>query len=75
MKVYVSAMETPSLFWIQIIDNGNNALNTLTSEMTEYYNIKENRELHTLKKVNRKNYIYIKLNFILNISIIRVNFN
>jgi hypothetical protein len=60
MKVYVSAMETPSLFWIQIIDNENNALNTLTSEMTEYYNVKENRELHTLKKVNKeKLYIYI----------------
>jgi len=69
MKVYVSAMETPSLFWIQIIDNENNALNTLTSEMTEYYNVKENRELHTLKKVNKEKlyiyiYIYIILNFV-----------
>ena len=53
VEVYVSAVETPSLFWIHVIGPGNKALDSLVGEMTEYYNKEENRELHILKKVKR----------------------
>lgn len=37
-----------------MIGSGNIALHNLVSEMTEYYNKEENRELHALKKVSQK---------------------
>lgn len=55
MEVYISAMQTPSLFWIQVIGSANVDLQHLVDEMTEYYNNEENRELHILKKVSEKN--------------------
>lgn len=55
MEINVSAMVTPNLFWIQVVD-GSNILNTLESKMTKYYNVKENRELHTLKEVSREKF-------------------
>ncbi|XP_012227770.1 tudor and KH domain-containing protein homolog isoform X2 [Linepithema humile] len=51
IEVYVSAMESPSKFWIHVVGPGNIALQNLVSEMTEYYDKEENRELHTLKKI------------------------
>lgn len=51
MEVYISAMQTPSLFWIQVIGSANVDLQHLVDEMTEYYNNEENRELHILKKI------------------------
>lgn len=54
IEVYVSAMKSPNQFWIQVIGSGNIALHNLVSEMTEYYNKEENRELHALKKVSQK---------------------
>lgn len=40
-------METPNKFWIHVIGPGIQALDDLVSEMTEYYNKAENRELHS----------------------------
>lgn len=54
IEVYVSAMETPSLFWIQVVGPANIDLQHFVSDMTAYYNIEENRALHTLKKVSKK---------------------
>ncbi|XP_018343282.1 PREDICTED: tudor and KH domain-containing protein-like isoform X2 [Trachymyrmex septentrionalis] len=51
MEVYVSAMETPSLFWIQVVGSANIHLQHLVHDMTKYYNEKENCQLHTLKKI------------------------
>lgn len=51
MEVYVSAMESPSQFWIQVVGPGTTALDKLVLEMTAYYNEEENRELHILKNV------------------------
>ncbi|KAG5345714.1 TDRKH protein, partial [Acromyrmex heyeri] len=51
MEVYVSAMETPSLFWIQVVGSANIRLQHLVHDMTKYYNEKENCQLHTLKKI------------------------
>ncbi|XP_029163809.1 tudor and KH domain-containing protein homolog [Nylanderia fulva] len=51
MEVYVSAVETPNVFWIHVVGPGNTALDDLVSKMTEYYNKEENREFHILKKV------------------------
>lgn len=51
MEVYVSAMKTPSRFWIQVVGPANIDLQNLIHDMTEYYDEEENRKLHTLKKV------------------------
>lgn len=52
MEVYVSAMENPSQFWVQIVGPGTMALDKLVSEMTTYYDNEENYEIHRLKNVN-----------------------
>lgn len=55
LKVYVSAVQSPDSFWIQMVcDKIRDALDTLVSEMTNYYEKNENRELHTLKKVRKE---------------------
>lgn len=51
MEIYVSAMENPSQFWIQVVGHGTVALDKLVSNMAIYYNKKENQELHRLKNV------------------------
>ncbi|KAL6430023.1 hypothetical protein ACFW04_007675 [Cataglyphis niger] len=51
MEVYITAMHTPSLFWIHVIGPANRTLDNLVFEMTEYYNKEENRELHTLENI------------------------
>lgn len=51
MEVYVSAVENPSQFWVQVIGPGAVALDKLVEEMTAYYNNEDNKELHALKKV------------------------
>lgn len=55
MDVYVSAVKSPSLFWIQVIGPANDDLQHLIEEMTEYYDNEKNREIHSLKKVSGKN--------------------
>ncbi|KYM94515.1 Tudor and KH domain-containing protein [Cyphomyrmex costatus] len=51
MEIYVSAMETPSLFWIQVVGTANTDLQDLVHNMTKYYDDNENRQLHTLKNI------------------------
>ncbi|XP_046607196.1 tudor and KH domain-containing protein homolog [Neodiprion virginianus] len=52
MEVYVSAVENPSQFWVQVVGPGAVALDELVTEMTEYYRDEENLELHMLKDVS-----------------------
>ncbi|XP_043508777.1 tudor and KH domain-containing protein homolog [Frieseomelitta varia] len=51
MEVYVSAMENPSQFWVQIVGPGTTALDKLVSEMNTYYDNEENYEMHRLKNI------------------------
>ncbi|CAH0388599.1 unnamed protein product [Bemisia tabaci] len=43
MQVYVSAVCNPSLFWVQMITRKSVDLDRLVDEMTEFYNVEENR--------------------------------
>lgn len=52
MEVYVSAVESPSRFWVQLLGPGTIALDKLVIDMTLYYNEEGNREIHELKNVN-----------------------
>ncbi|KAM0736663.1 Tudor and KH domain-containing protein-like protein [Formica fusca] len=63
MEVYVSAMETPNIFWIHVIGPGNTALDNLIFEMTEYYNKEENREFHALKKITPGQMVAAKFSY------------
>lgn len=49
--VYVSAVESPSRFWIQIIGKKAAELDKLVEKMTEYYNNEETRKSHSLNSV------------------------
>lgn len=51
-EVYVSAMENPSKFWVQIVGPKATELDCLVDEMTDYYNKLENRSQHVLDDVN-----------------------
>ncbi|XP_036142051.1 tudor and KH domain-containing protein homolog isoform X2 [Monomorium pharaonis] len=51
MQVFVTAMETPSLFWIQVCSPALIQLQNLVFEMTHYYNKEENQKFHILKKM------------------------
>ncbi|KAK2580728.1 hypothetical protein KPH14_011356 [Odynerus spinipes] len=63
MEVYVSAMESPSLFFIQLVGSGTIALDTLISDMTTYYNTKENYEMHILKNITVGQMVAAKFSF------------
>ncbi|XP_076663373.1 tudor and KH domain containing protein papi isoform X2 [Andrena cerasifolii] len=63
MEVYVSAMENPSQFWVQVIGPGITALDKLVSEMTAYYNEEESHELHALKNITLGQIVAAKYNF------------
>nr|XP_023023386.1 tudor and KH domain-containing protein homolog [Leptinotarsa decemlineata] len=52
-EVYVSAMVDPSRFWVQIVGPKATELDCLVEEMTEYYGIEENRNLHVLKDIKK----------------------
>ncbi|BES92110.1 Tudor domain [Nesidiocoris tenuis] len=43
LKVYVSAVCTPSVFWVQVVSPWATNLDVLVEEMTEYYKDEENR--------------------------------
>ncbi|XP_078050361.1 tudor and KH domain containing protein papi isoform X2 [Augochlora pura] len=51
MEVLVSAVESPSKFWVQIIGRGTATLDKLVSDMTSYYNEEQNKEIHKLKDI------------------------
>lgn len=51
LEVYVSAVEHPGRFWVQVIGPRAVELDHLVEEMTEFYGQEENRECHALKEV------------------------
>ncbi|KAK1120863.1 hypothetical protein K0M31_011064 [Melipona bicolor] len=51
IEVYVSGVKNPNQFWVQIVGPGIIALDELVSEMTTYYDNKENYEMHRLKNI------------------------
>ncbi|CAL7951693.1 unnamed protein product [Xylocopa violacea] len=63
MEIYVSAMENPSQFWIQVVGPGTTALDKLVSEMTAYYNDEQNHELHTLRNITLGQIVAAKFSF------------
>lgn len=46
LEVFVSAVSSPSRFWLQIVGPQVEELDKLVDLMTEYYNNSENRDLH-----------------------------
>ncbi|KAF9421307.1 hypothetical protein HW555_002779 [Spodoptera exigua] len=52
IEVYVSAVSSPSRFWVQFVGPQVTQLDSLVEEMTEYYGKKENRENHALEHVS-----------------------
>ncbi|XP_076618490.1 tudor and KH domain containing protein papi isoform X1 [Colletes latitarsis] len=63
MEIYVSAMESPSQFWVQVVGSGTTALDNLVLDMTVYYNENENRELHALRNVTLGQIVAAKFSF------------
>ncbi|KAH9642158.1 hypothetical protein HF086_006567 [Spodoptera exigua] len=51
IEVYVSAVSSPSRFWVQFVGPQVTQLDSLVEEMTEYYGKKENRENHAVADV------------------------
>ena len=53
MKVFVSAVEHPGHFWIQVLGSNSMEFDKMISEMTEYYSKDDNLQvnLRTFKKV------------------------
>ncbi|XP_066258334.1 tudor and KH domain-containing protein homolog [Euwallacea similis] len=51
-EIYVSAIENPSKFWVQIVGPKATELDCLVVEMTDYYKKCENKNNHTLLEVN-----------------------
>lgn len=51
IEAYVSAVNSATHFWLQVVSPRAIDLDKLVTEMTEYYSNEENRELHELEKV------------------------
>ncbi|XP_075980187.1 tudor and KH domain containing protein papi isoform X2 [Anticarsia gemmatalis] len=52
IEVYVSAVSSPSRFWVQFVGPQVAQLDELNELMTDYYGKKENREAHALSHVS-----------------------
>ncbi|KAI5637598.1 tudor domain-containing protein [Phthorimaea operculella] len=52
IEVYVSAVSSPSRFWVQLVGPQVAQLDELVANMTDYYGRAENRENHKLKNVS-----------------------
>lgn len=50
LEVFVSAVNSPSRFWVQLVGPQSTELDFLVDAMTEYYNTKENQELHQIRE-------------------------
>ncbi|KAH8240750.1 hypothetical protein KR026_004661 [Drosophila bipectinata] len=48
MEVYVSAVASPTKFWVQLVGPQSKKLDNMVQEMTSYYSSPENRAKHTL---------------------------
>ncbi|XP_045102223.1 tudor and KH domain-containing protein homolog isoform X2 [Portunus trituberculatus] len=51
IEAYVSAVNSATHFWLQVVSPRAIDLDKLVTEMTEYYSNEENRDLHELEKV------------------------
>ncbi|XP_072745982.1 tudor and KH domain-containing protein homolog isoform X2 [Anoplolepis gracilipes] len=63
LYVYVTAVETPNLFWVHVVGPWNETLENLVKEMTEYYNKEENRKNHVLTKVTNGQQVAAKCSY------------
>ncbi|KAG7312402.1 hypothetical protein JYU34_001896 [Plutella xylostella] len=52
IEVYVSAVSSPSRFWVQFVGPQVGQLDALVDHMTEYYGHKDNRDAHKLTHVS-----------------------
>lgn len=50
LEVFVSAVNSPSRFWVQLVGPQSTELDFLVDAMTVYYNEKENQELHQIRE-------------------------
>lgn len=50
LEVFVSAVNSPSRFWVQLVGPQSTELDFLVDAMTEYYNQKENQDLHQIRE-------------------------
>lgn len=50
LEVFVSAVNSPSRFWVQLVGPQSTELDFLVDAMTEYYNMKENQVLHEIRE-------------------------
>jgi tudor domain-containing protein 2 len=50
LEVFVSAVNSPSRFWVQLVGPQSTELDFLVDAMTEYYSTKENQELHQIRE-------------------------
>lgn len=48
LEVYVSAIASPSRFWLQLVGPQSLELDKLVENMTEYYNVIDNQKLHKI---------------------------
>ncbi|CRL00728.1 CLUMA_CG013984, isoform B [Clunio marinus] len=50
LEVFVSALNSPSRFWLQLVGPQSTELDFLVDAMTEYYSDKSNQELHQIRE-------------------------
>lgn len=50
LEVFVSAVNSPSRFWVQLVGPQSTELDFLVDAMTDYYNNKENQALHQIRE-------------------------
>ncbi|CAO1372553.1 unnamed protein product [Diamesa hyperborea] len=50
MEVYVSAVNSPNRFWVQLIGHNSTELDLLVDAMTAYYDDNDNRVLHKIRE-------------------------
>lgn len=57
LEVFVSAVEHPSHFWVQIVSARAKELDIMVEELTEYYSCPNNQKLHVLEEVKVGDYV------------------
>nr|XP_027232151.1 tudor and KH domain-containing protein homolog [Penaeus vannamei] len=60
IETYVSAVDSAAHFWLQVVGPRSIQLDKLVTEMTEYYEDEDNRELHVLEKVKKGDIVAAK---------------
>ncbi|CAO1303161.1 unnamed protein product [Diamesa serratosioi] len=50
MEVYVSAVNTPNRFWVQLVGQNSTELDLLVDAMTTYYDDNDNKVLHKIRE-------------------------